>query len=329
MAEKTPVQVFKTQSCCSPIDFHWNHSMGRFAHGTGLQAFCALAGCLHHRLGGHVWRACSVGGLDGPPTALAHQLPRVAGRTPGLEPSQDAFMRQARTVPYGQHCDCCIHQPTRCYTLPSHDATHPPPPLKLEASEIDLYHSHSGLAQPGSWWAVTSYVPRRVETPSPDGPAELESFLTHSGRPVCFFRDLSLPVVLPVVFSRRFVPRVWAGWLPGNTEAPAPGYMTKVPTTPFRDQVVSLQVLPPEEADPALALLCPIRALRCYVDRMRSFRTSDRVFVCHGGRQKVNAVSKQRMAHWIVETVTLAYQAQGVSCPFRLKTHSTRSVASS
>ncbi len=38
---------------------------------------------------------------------------------------------------------------------------------------------------------------------------------------------------------------------------PRPGYVPKVPTTPFRDQVVSLQALPPEEADPALALLVP------------------------------------------------------------------------
>ncbi len=38
--------------------------------------------------GDHVQRTCSVGGLDGSPTALAHQLPRVAGSTPGLEPSQ-------------------------------------------------------------------------------------------------------------------------------------------------------------------------------------------------------------------------------------------------
>ncbi len=43
---------------------------------------------------------------------------------------------------------------------------------------------------------------------------------------------------------------------------PRPGYVPKVPTTPFRDQVVSLQRLPPEEADPSLTLLCPVRALR-------------------------------------------------------------------
>ncbi len=110
---------------------------------------------------------------------------------------------------------------------------------------------------------------------------------------------------------------------------PRPGYVPKVPTTPFRDQVVSLQALPPEEADPALALLCPVRALGHYVDRTQSFRTSDQLFVCHGDRHKGKAVSKQRMAHWIVDAITLAYQAQGVPCPFRLRAHSTRSVASS
>ncbi len=66
-----------------------------------------------------------------------------------------------------------------------------------------------------------------------------------------------------------------------------------------------------------------------YIDRTQSFRTSDQLFVCHGGRQKGNAVSKQRMAHWIVDAITLDYQAQGVPCPFRLRAHSTRSVATS
>ncbi len=96
---------------------------------------------------------------------------------------------------------------------------------------------------------------------------------------------------------------------------PRPGYVPKVPTTPFRDQVVNLQVLPSEEADPALALLCPIRALRIYVDRNRSFRSSEQLLVCYGGQQKGKAVSKQRLAHWIVDAIALAYQSQGEPCP--------------
>ncbi len=110
---------------------------GRSAPGTGHQARCGLHGCLRQGLGGHVQRACSVGGLDGSPTALAYQLPRVAGSTPGLEPSQETLTRRARTGPYGQHCDRCVHQPTRWSTLPSHVATRPPPPpLESEAPFI-------------------------------------------------------------------------------------------------------------------------------------------------------------------------------------------------
>ncbi len=106
---------------------------------------------------------------------------------------------------------------------------------------------------------------------------------------------------------------------------PRPGYVPKVPTTPFRDQVVNLQALPSEEADPALALLCLVRALRIYVDRTWSVRSSEQLFVCHGGQQKGKAVSKQRLAHWIVEV----YQSQGEPCPLGVRAHSTRSVASS
>ncbi len=150
---------------------------GRSAPGTGLQARCGLHGCLRQGLGGHVQWACSVGGLDGSPTTLAYQLPRVAGSTPGLETSQETLTRRARTGPYGQHCDRCVHQPTRWSTLPSHVTTRPsPPPLESEASEVASRHSYSGLAQPDSRRAVMSCAPRRVETPSPDGPADLQRF---------------------------------------------------------------------------------------------------------------------------------------------------------
>ncbi len=66
-----------------------------------------------------------------------------------FEPSQETLTRRARTGPYGQHCDRCVHQPSRWSTLPSHVATRPPPPpLESEASEVASRHSYSGLAQP-------------------------------------------------------------------------------------------------------------------------------------------------------------------------------------
>ncbi len=106
---------------------------------------------------------------------------------PGLEPSQEALTRRACTGPHGQHCNRCVHQPTRWSTLPSHVATRPPP-LESEASEVTSRHSHSGLAQPGRRRAVTSCAPV--------GPVDLKTFRTRTGRPVRVPRDLSLSVVL-------------------------------------------------------------------------------------------------------------------------------------
>ncbi len=566
---------------------------GRSAPGAGIQACCGIHRCLIHRLGSHVQRARSIRGLDGSPTALAYQLPRVASSTPCPEPSQRAPSAQGRFGPYGQHCDRCVYQPARRFALPSHVATRPPPPpLESEASEVPSCHPHPRSVQSGSRRAVPSSTSRRVETPSPGGSADLGTVRSCPGRPVCISRNHPLPrVLLPNRGNARHgctgtqlapgpaqicvppseptstdtvqdqggrgaglvsgsilaqqdlvpgthaprdspslansseegsafsetghpmapapgpveTPRMVPGWdaevladlpqevaltitsarapstrraytlkwnlfvewcsshqedprrcsiravlsflqqglerrlspstlkvyvaaisayhdpvegksvgkhdlvvrflrgarrlnpprppsLPswdlalvlralitapfeplqsvelkflsmktllltalasikrvGDLQAfsvddsclqfgpvdssatlrPRPGYVPEVPTTPFRDQVVNLQALPPEEADPALALLCPVRALRQYTDRTQSFRTSEQLFVCYGGQQKGKAVSKQRMAHWIVDAITLAYEAQGVPCPLRLRAHSTRGVASS
>ncbi|KAL0153588.1 hypothetical protein M9458_051068 [Cirrhinus mrigala] len=88
-----------------------------------------------------------------------------------------------------------------------------------------------------------------------------------------------------------------------------------VPTTPFRDQVVTLQAISSQEDDPNLTLLCPVRALRIYIERTQHFRRSEQLFVCYGGQQKGKAVSKQRISHWLVDAIHRAYQARGLPCP--------------
>lgn len=59
---------------------------------------------------------------------------------------------------------------------------------------------------------------------------------------------------------------------------PQPGYVPKVPTSPFMDQVVNMQALLLEESDPALALLFLICILLLYIDRTQSLTTSDQLF---------------------------------------------------
>ncbi len=103
------------------------------------------------------------------------------------------------------------------------------------------------------------------------------------------------------------------------------GYVPKVLSTPFRAQMITLSALPPSEQDHELNLLCPVRALRIYIER---FMQSEQLFVCFGGRTKGSLVTKQRLSRWIVDAIKLAYSL-GQQCPMRVRAHSTRGIASS
>ncbi len=109
---------------------------------------------------------------------------------------------------------------------------------------------------------------------------------------------------------------------------PRPGYVPKVPTTPFRDQVVSLQALPSEEADPALGFLCPVRALRLYVDRTKL--QDLRPALCLLWRPAEGKGCLQAEVSPLDSgCYCLGIPIQDVPCPFGLRAHSTRGVASS
>ncbi|KAI2644807.1 ORF V: Enzymatic polyprotein [Labeo rohita] len=96
---------------------------------------------------------------------------------------------------------------------------------------------------------------------------------------------------------------------------PRPGYAPKVPTTPFRDKVVTLQAISSQEGDPNLNLLCPFRALRIYLECTQPFRCSEQLFVCFRGQQKGKAVSKQTISHWLVDTTPSVVIQHTVSIP--------------
>ncbi len=69
------------------------------------------------------------------------------------------------------------------------------------------------------------------------------------------------------------------------TLRPRPGYIPKVLSTWFRSQVVTLHSFhPPPFAlseDEKLDMLCPVRALKLYVDRSKVWRKSSQLLVCH------------------------------------------------
>ena len=78
-----------------------------------------------------------------------------------------------------------------------------------------------------------------------------------------------------------------------------------------------------------LHLLCPVRALRVYSDRTEGLRKGNQLFVSWAKPHVGKPVSKQRLSHWIVEAITLAYTSKGLQPPAGLRAHSTRGLATS
>ncbi len=117
------------------------------------------------------------------------------------------------------------------------------------------------------------------------------------------------------------------------TLRPRPGYIPKVLSTSFRSQVVMLHSFHPppfaSSEDERLHLLCPVRALKLYVDRSKVWRKSPQLLICFGAGRRGFATSKQRISHWVRDAISLAYEARKLPSPLSLRAHSTRGVASS
>ncbi len=121
-----------------------------------------------------------------------HRVPNPQGWTIGFSGWPALVLRAPPRCLSSRKCMMSSLEHGRHLSLPeTAPVAHPPsPPLMAER------HSYPGLAQPDSRRAVTSCAPRRVETPSPDGPADLATFWSRTGRPVRVPRDVALPVVL-------------------------------------------------------------------------------------------------------------------------------------
>ncbi|XP_026102951.1 uncharacterized protein LOC113074342 [Carassius auratus] len=76
-----------------------------------------------------------------------------------------------------------------------------------------------------------------------------------------------------------------------------------------------------------LNTLCPVRALRIYTERTKVFRESDQLFVSWAKPRTGKPITKQRLSHWIVEAISLAYSSKGLTPPSGLRAHSTRGMS--
>ena len=89
---------------------------------------------------------------------------------------------------------------------------------------------------------------------------------------------------------------------------------------------------PPPFASPEeerLNRLCPVRALRCYVQRTRQVRKTSQLFVTHGPGPGGKTASRPTLSRGLVEAIQLAYTSRGVEPPEGIKAHSTRGVSAS
>ena len=115
----------------------------------------------------------------------------------------------------------------------------------------------------------------------------------------------------------------------GVTLWPNVAFLPKVLPGNHLNQPIQLARFDPPSGEDGSELLCPLRALRAYISATTGIRQSEQLFVCHGGPNRGCALTKQRLSHWIVETITHAYGASGRPPPSRVRCHSTRSVSTS
>ncbi len=108
------------------------------------------------------------------------------------------------------------------------------------------------------------------------------------------------------------------------TLRPRPGYIPKVLSTSFRSRVVTLHSFHPppfaSSEDEKLHMLCPVRALKLYVDRSKVWRKSSQILICFGAGRRGLATSKlSRFSHWVRDAISLAYEARNLPSPLSLR----------
>ncbi len=76
-------------------------------------------------------------------------------------------------------------------------------------------------------------------------------------------------------------------------------------------------------------MLCPVPAVKIYVDHSKLWRKSPQLLVYFGVGRRGLATSKHRISHWVRDAFSLAYEVRGLSSALSIRAHSTKSVASS
>ncbi len=112
------------------------------------------------------------------------------------------------------------------------------------------------------------------------------------------------------------MPKVWTGGFPDNLR-PRPGYVPRFHFS-LRGPSGGPASNAPGGGRPSLALLVPSRALTCYfTGREASGPQTSSCLLWRLARRECRL--KQRMAHWIVDAITLALSGTGCALPVQVE----------
>lgn len=92
----------------------------------------------------------------------------------------------------------------------------------------------------------------------------------------------------------------------GVTLKPNPAFIPKVADVCLLVGLAAFQ--PPLHStaeERRVHMLCPFHTLHVYVERTRAFREADQLFV--SWMKPHRAMTKQKLSHWTVDAITLAY----------------------
>ena len=226
--------------------------------------------------------------------------------------------------------------------------------LKVYVAAISAKHSKVDNQTVGSHTLVTRFLrgvrrrnpPQAVKHPSWDLTLVLEA-LRHPpyeplGQSELKWASAKLAFLLAMASAKRVgelhalsVSTACMRWNSDGTGValwPNPSFLSKTWASGHSNQVLQLAAYDPSGPQGnavSAELVCPVRALRHYIQATEEFRRSDSLFVCYGGHRKGHALSKQRLSKWVVMVIEEAYKSRGLPLPHGIRCHSTRSVSTS
>ena len=124
-----------------------------------------------------------------------------------------------------------------------------------------------------------------------------------------------------VIFRKRSVSLTVNKFFLGKTAVPGQP-LKKIELHSFYDP-------PRSELEHKWNLVCPVRALRIYLEKTDSIRKDNQLFISYSRKFLGRKVSTQSLSRWICKCIVYCYELMGKPVPSEVTGHSTRAVGAS